>query len=132
MECFRSGCRIENPRDRARSAQVSGLRVYTGSAMSWILEDTLDSIGVAREAKDCRFAMANGRVLTRPVGFAILRVDRAFTIDEVVFARSDDQQLLGARTVTGLGLSVDPSSQRLVPEYPTSAKGNVGVADAGS
>ena len=101
----------------------------TGSELSWIREDTLESIGVEREAKECRFAMANGRVLTRPVGFAILRVDRAFTIDEVVFARRGDQQLLGARTLEGLGLSVDSRNQRLIPGGPLLATGNVRVAD---
>ena len=72
--------------------------------------------------------MANGRILRRPVGFAILRVHRAFTIDEVVFARPDDQELLGARTLEGLGLTVDPVHQRLVPSGPIPATGNVRVA----
>ena len=129
MGCFRVGCRIENHRDRTRSTQVPGILVDTGSELSWIREDTLESIGVEKESKECRFAMANGQVLTRSVGFAILRVDRAFTIDEVVFARPDDQQLLGARTLEGLGLSVDPRNQRLVPGGPMLATGNVRVAD---
>lgn len=129
MGCFRVGCRVENHQDRNRSAEVAGILVDTGSELSWIREDTLESIGVEREAKECRFAMGNGRVLTRPVGFAILRVDRAFTIDEVVFARRGDQQLLGARTLEGLGLSVDSRNQRLIPGGPLLATGNVRVAD---
>lgn len=129
MGCFRVGCRVENHQDRNRSAEVAGIPVDTGSELSWIREATLESIGVERETKDCRFAMANGRVLTRPVGFAILRVDRAFTIDEVVFARPDDQQLLGARTLEGLGLNVDSRNQRLVPGGPLLATGNVRVPD---
>lgn len=129
MGCFRVGCRIENHQDRSRSVQVPGILVDTGSELSWVREDVLESIGVEKEAKECRFAMANGRVLTRPVGFAILRVNRAFTIDEVVFARPDDQQLLGARSLEGLGLSVDPRNQQLVPGGPLLATGNVRVAD---
>lgn len=129
MGCFRVGCRITNHQDRTRSAQVADILVDIGSELSWIREEVLESIGVEKEAKECRFAMANGRVLTRPVGFAILRVDRAFTTDEVVFARPGDQQLLGARTLEGLGLSVDPRNQELVPGGPLLATGNVRVAD---
>ena len=99
--------------------------VDTGSELTWIREGVLESIGVEREAKECRFAAANGRILTRPVGFAVLRVDRAFTIDEVVFARPGDLQLLGARALEGLGLGVDPRNRRLVPGGPHLATGNV-------
>ena len=129
MGCFRVGCRIENQRDRSRSAQVPGILVDTGSELSWIREDVLESIGVERGARERRFAMANGQVVTRPIGFVILRVDRSFTTDEVVFARPDDQQLLGARTLEGLNLMVDPQDRRLIPGGATLATGNVGVAD---
>ena len=43
-----------------------------------------EKIGVDREKKDLLFTMANGQTITRSVGFAILRVDKYFTIDEVV------------------------------------------------
>ena len=129
MGCFRVGCRIENHRDRDQSAQVSEILVDTGSELTWIHTDILEAIGVEREAKERRFAMANGQVVTRPIGFIVLRVDRAFTTDEVVFAQPDDQQLLGARTLKGLGLGVDPQNRRLVPGGATLATGNVRVAD---
>ena len=51
--------------------------------------------------------MANGQTITRSVGFAIPRVDKHFTIDEVVFADPGDMTLLGARTLEGLSLVVD-------------------------
>ena len=69
----------------------------TGSEYTWIPERKLDQIGVVREKKDLRFVMANGEVITRSVGFAILRVANAFTIDEVVFAERGDLALLGAQ-----------------------------------
>ena len=128
LGCFRVGCRVENHRDRTRGAEVREVLVDTGSELSWIPAKVLRSIGVEKEAKRARFRMADGRVLTRSVGFAILRVDRAFTTDEVVFARTGDQQLLGARTLEGLGLRVDSSNDRLVPAGPLLATGNVRVA----
>ena len=38
------------------------------------------------ELEDLEFVMANGTIITRSVGFAIVRVEEAFTVDEVVFA----------------------------------------------
>ena len=52
--------------------------------------------------------------ITRSVGFAILRVDKHFTIDEVVFAEPGDMTLLGARTLEGLSLVVDARRKKLV------------------
>lgn len=65
--------------------------------------------------------MANGAVVTRGVGFAILRIGRHFTIDEVVFAEPGDLSLLGARTLGGLNLVVDPARKRLVAAGPLPA-----------
>ena len=40
--------------------------------------------------------MANGQRITRSVGFAIVRVDESFTVDEVVFGEEGDLPILGA------------------------------------
>ena len=81
----------------------------------------LESIGVAREKKDLRFVMANGAIVTRSAGFAILRVGNGFTIDEVVFAEPGDLILLGARTLEGLNVTVDASRKKLVAAGPLPA-----------
>ena len=65
--------------------------------------------------------MANGQLITRSVGFAVLHVGNAFTIDEVVFAEPGDLILLGARTLEGLNLMVDSSKKKLVASGPLSA-----------
>ena len=51
--------------------------------------------------------MANGQRITRSVGFAIIRLDKHFTVGEVVFAEQGDLLLLGARTLEGLSLIHD-------------------------
>ena len=84
-------------------------------------EAGLEQIGVVREKKDLSFVMANGQVVTRSVGFAILRVAHAFTIDEVVFGEPGDQALLGARTLEGLNLNVDSARKKLVAAGPLPA-----------
>ena len=65
--------------------------------------------------------MANGQTITRSVGFAILRVEGTFTIDEVVFAEQGDLLLLAARTLEGLNLTVDPAGNKLVAAGPLPA-----------
>ena len=70
---------------------------------------TLERSGIAREKKDVTFMLANGQRITRSLGFAIIRVHQHFTIDEVVFAEAGDLQILGARTLEGLNLTINPS-----------------------
>lgn len=65
--------------------------------------------------------MANGEVITRSVGFAILPVANHFTIDEVLFAEAGDLALLGSRTLKGLNLTVDSARKKLVASGPLPA-----------
>jgi predicted aspartyl protease len=92
--------------------------VDTGSDYTWIPDTILSKIGVVEEKRDLGFTMANGQTISRSVGFAIIRVDGHFTIDEVVFARPGDLALLGARTLEGLNLRVDAKQKKLVAGGP--------------
>jgi predicted aspartyl protease len=121
MGTFHVACKVENHVNRSRSARISKLLVDTGSEHTWLPAAKLEHIGVKREKKDIRFIMANGEIVTRSVGFAILRVGKAFTIDEVVFAEPGDLLLLGARTLEGLNLTVDPAKKKLVAAGPVPA-----------
>lgn len=118
MGTFHVACRVENHVDRSKSTRIPKLLVDTGSEHTWIPGEKLERIGVGREKKDIQFVMANGEVVTRSVGFAILRVERHFTIDEVVFAEPGDLLLLGARTLEGLNLTVDAARKKLVAAGP--------------
>ena len=95
--------------------------VDTGSEFTWVPEATLEKLGIGREKKDLEFVMANGQKVTRSVGFAIVRVDKNFTVDEIVFAEKGDLLLLGARTLEGLNLTVDSQRKRLVAAGPLPA-----------
>ena len=81
----------------------------------------MDKIGVARQKKDVSYMMANDTIITRSVGFAIIRVDKYFTIDEVVFAERGDLRLLGSRTLEGLNLMVNATRKTLVAAGPIPA-----------
>jgi predicted aspartyl protease len=95
--------------------------VDTGSEYTWVSSKVLEKLDVKREKKDVRFMMANGEVITRSVGFAIVRYDKFFTVDEVVFAEQGDLHLLGARTLEGLSLMVDSQKKKLVASGPIPA-----------
>jgi len=121
MGTFTTGARIENIAERSNGASLSRLLVDTGSEYTWVPAKTLEKLGIEREKKDLQFIMANGTTITRSVGFAIVRVDKAFTVDEVVFAEKGDLLLLGARSLEGLSLTVDPRKKKLVASGPLPA-----------
>jgi predicted aspartyl protease len=121
MGTFYTKCKLENVSDRSRSVVLSRLLVDTGSEYTWAPAKSLEKIGIDREKKDVLFVMANGQQVTRSVGFAIIRLDKHFTIDEVVFAERGDLLLLGARSLEGLNLTVDSRRKKLVAAGPLPA-----------
>lgn len=121
MGTFPIGARVENVVDRSKGASLPKLLVDTGSEYTWVPATVLEKLDIAREKKDLEFVMANGQRITRSVGFAIIRVDKSFTVDEVVFAEKGDLLLLGARTLEGLSLTVDARAKKLVATGPLPA-----------
>lgn len=129
MGTFRRTIAVANIGRRSRGAEVPNVLVDTGSEYTWIPASTLQGIGIKREKKDLMFIMANGQTVTRSVGFALIRLGEAFTVDEVVFGEPGDQALLGARTLEGMNLTVDPARRRLVAAGPLPAAGACGGQD---
>src|SRR6266478_5607526 len=121
MGVFFVRCKVENVSERSKSAVLSKVLVDTGSEYTWVPTTTLEKLGIRREKKDLAFLMANGQQITRSVGFAIIRLDQYFTVDEVVFAEKGDLLLLGARTLEGLNLRVDAREKKLVAAGPLPA-----------
>lgn len=121
MGTFHTSCEIQHHVHRERVVQVAKVLVDTGSEYSWVSEATLSALGVEPEKKQVKFLTADGRTITRSVGFAIVRVDGQFTIDEIVFARKGDLEILGARTLEGMNLTVDSRRKKLVAGGPVPA-----------
>ncbi len=127
MGTFYTSCKVENVVNRSRSAIIRRLLVDSGSEYSWIPTAALERIGVNREKKDVPFDMANGQQISRSVGFVIIRLDKFFTVDEVVFAQKGDLALLGARSLEGLNLRVDSHLKKLVAAGPLLAASGFSV-----
>ena len=90
MGTFRVDCQVEDHVEPRRKATVRGLLVDTGSEHTWIPAAVLKRLRVKPRKKDVAFVMANGKTITRTIGFAVLRIGESFTIDEVVFAQEGD------------------------------------------
>jgi len=118
MGIFYAGCKVVNHVNPKRSVVIPKLMVDIGAEATWINAGLLESIGVEPRKKDLTFQMANGQIITRSIGYAILKVDQAETVDEVVFAQKGDLQLLGARALEGLNLKVDSRRKKLVAAGP--------------
>lgn len=118
MGVFRVDCTVENVASPDESALIEQLLVDTGSEFTWIPRETLSGIGVTVRKRDVPFVMANGQIITRDIGYAIIRVNGFETVDEIVFAQPGDMKLLGAHTLEGFGAVVDARSKRLVTAGP--------------
>lgn len=120
MGMFRVDIQVENPARRGRKLGLPAVLVDPGAELSWFRTELLESLGVARE-KEWRFRQADGTVLRRPTGWAVVYLGEIATVDEVVFGEPGDLVLLGSRTLEGLNLRVDPVSKRLVDAGPAPA-----------
>ncbi|MDI6752143.1 MAG: retroviral-like aspartic protease family protein [bacterium] len=118
MGTFYTACIIENHVNRKKRIHVLKILVDTGSEYTWVSGELLKEIGITREKKDLLFVMANGQHITRNIGFAIIKIGEYFTIDEIVFGEEGDMTILGARTLEGLNLTVDPRQKKLVAAGP--------------
>ena len=117
MGLFYVGCKVVNTRS-SKSAVVPRMMVDTGAEATWVDSAVLTKIGIEPRKKDLQFPMANGSIITRSVGYAVLEVNESETVDEVVFAQRGDLQLLGARALEGLNLKVDSRRKKLVAAGP--------------
>lgn len=117
MGLLRTDVELESPLDEGNRRLLTGVLVDTGAELSWAPSAVLESLGIPRR-KVIRFQQADGSVLERWVGFAILHAGGTFTTDEIVFAEPNDLALLGARSLEGLNLKVDLVAKRLVTAGP--------------
>jgi len=118
MGTFYISCQVANIAHPKKEVPLSKLLVDTGSEYTWIPEKDLAKIHILPQKKDMAFVMANGQHITRSVGYALLRSGEFETVDEVVFAQPGDLSLLGARTLEGFAVVVDPRKKKLVAAGP--------------
>ena len=112
MGTFRVAIEIGDPRGE-RYEQVEAL-VDTGATYTTAPASILQRLGVTPHDR-VTFIMADGRRIERQVGRTRVRVDGKAEVTLVVFGDEGVEALLGAYTLEGVRLGVDPANQRLVP-----------------
>ena len=90
--------------------------VDTGAAYTTLPARLLRELGVAPMGKR-RFLLADGRRIEMEYGEARASINGEQVTTLVVFGEDDAPALLGAYTLEGLALAVDPVEQRLVPTH---------------
>jgi len=120
MGTFRTDVEIENPVRPGARRMISNALVDTGAELSWFPRSALEELGV-EPMKVWHFRQADGTILTRSTGAVNVYVTGVWTVDEVVFGEAGDLELLGARSLEGLNLRVEPATKRLVDAGPAPA-----------
>jgi predicted aspartyl protease len=100
--------------DKRRELEVM---VDTGSEYNWVPRAILSDLGVEPQDME-NFETADGRVLEREVGSALLYAAGRVRATVVVFAEEGDMALLGAIGLEALNLRVDLARRKLVPAGP--------------
>jgi len=88
--------------------------VDSGATLSFASADLLRRLGVQPNQRR-RFQLADGRAQEFEIGQVVTRVDDREVVTLCVFGESTGPTLLGAYTLEGLFLGVDPYHQRLIP-----------------
>ena len=106
-------------RDAAGDA-AAGQRAELAGDVLFVERAFRRPLGIEQK-KVWHFRQADGTVLSRWTGGVSLYVDGLWTIDEVVFGEPGDLTLLGARSLEGLNVRVDPVRKMLVDAGPAPA-----------
>ena len=99
--------------ESGRSVEVEAM-VDTGALYTMLPARTLRELGVEPTASR-RFLIADGSRVSMDIGEARVTIDGESVGTIVAFGLDSAPPLLGAYTLEGLGLAVDPGSRRLVP-----------------
>ena len=87
--------------------------VDTGATYTTLPSSLLRRLDVEPFDRD-EFVLADGRHIERDLGQTTVRIDGRPVITIVVYGEEDTTALLGAYTLEGLRLNVDPFNERLV------------------
>lgn len=120
MGIFRTNIEVAALERPDRRRELANVMVDTGCEYNWIPRSVLEGLGVAAVRVD-QFETADGRVLERDIGFALMYAGGRSTATVVVFADVDDMVLLGALGLEGMNLRVDLGRKELVPAGPVPA-----------
>lgn len=112
MGTFRYPIEVGDPQGE-RFERLDAL-VDTGASYTVVPASILRRLGVAPTDRRA-FLLGDGRRMERDVGETRIRIDGKAQTRMVVFGDEQAGSVLGADTLEGLGLAVDPVKRRLIP-----------------
>lgn len=104
---------VANPADPSRAVDEK-LLVDSGAIYSLVPRSKLETIGITPHSRR-RFIFANGEEVERDLGTAIFEYQGQRGDSVVIFGEEGDSPLLGATTLEGFGLVLDPFRRELKP-----------------
>ena len=109
-------CQIEViSADGARSETLDAL-VDTGSTYTCLPAKLMHELGIVPYRR-IQSELADGSIVEDDIGLVHVRVDGVYTPTIAIFADDGAPTLLGAYTLEGALLAVDPVRQRLAPTH---------------
>lgn len=95
--------------------KVSGdFLVDTGASYTVVPQKMAETLSLKADRIQS-FSLADGTVMDRKLGFALVEVEGKKAPSTVVIGEKQDSPLLGALTLENIGLMVDPFSRKLRP-----------------
>jgi predicted aspartyl protease len=113
MGTFFTDVQIASPRRTDRRETVK-LLVDSGSVYTWISATVLRDLGVQPTDRR-RIITIEGRTAERGVAEILITVEGRTLHTLCLFGEPGDLDVLGAYTLEGFGLAIDPVQRRLIP-----------------
>ena len=99
---------------RPEATQPLKLLVDTGSTYTWVAATVPGALGIEPSERR-RILTIEGRATERPAAEVLITLEGRTLHTVCLFGESGDLEVLGAYTLEGFGLAVDPVQRRLIP-----------------
>jgi predicted aspartyl protease len=112
MGAFSTRLRVWNPAKQEEAEELDAV-VDTGERFSWISRARLERLGVRPARRTSR--VIEGRVVEREMACVYIAAGGFSAPDLVGMAGPGEIEVLGTRTIEGMGLVTDSVGKKLVP-----------------
>src|SRR2546426_232704 len=113
MGAFFAEVQLASP-ERSDRRETVELLVDSGSMYTWVSANLLRDLGV-RPAERRRLLTIEGRAVERASAEVLITLEGRTLHTICLFGEPGDLDVLGAYTLQGFGLGIDPIQRRLVP-----------------
>lgn len=103
--------KVKNPKNPKRQVKDKFL-VDSGAAFTVLPANLVKKLGL-KPVYEKEFSLADGKVVKRKVGSALIEIKGKEIPSPVVLGRKNDAKLLGALTLESFGLALDPFERRI-------------------